>query len=141
MPPLGYATVYSVQRVTRHPSPFLFPEAAMADREALKALASQREAIEQEMGALMDTLNAPGQPGLKGNLVDAEVRRRGHSGNTCASRACLTRASTLQGFPRADVDVHAVRTARHRLAGASRRRTPPPTRVSDTDGCCDHAQC
>ena len=59
----------------------------MAGREALKALASQREAIEQEMGALMDTLNAPGQPGLKGNLVDAEVRRHYNTGNVHRVRA------------------------------------------------------
>jgi len=61
-------------------------------REALKALASQREALESEMETILERLNAPGMPGVKGHLVDAE------------------------GFPRADIDVHAVRTDRHRLA-------------------------
>jgi 26S proteasome regulatory subunit N4 len=65
---------------------------ASMDREALKALASQREALESEMEIILERLNAPGMPGVKGHLVDAE------------------------GFPRADIDVHAVRTDRHRLA-------------------------
>lgn len=66
------------------------------ERESLKALATQREALESEMASVLELLNAPGQPGVRGALVDRE------------------------GFPRADIDVHAVRTNRHRLAGVSR---------------------
>ena len=66
------------------------------ERESLKALATQREALESEMASILELLNAPGQPGVRGALVDRE------------------------GFPRADIDVHAVRTNRHRLAGAPR---------------------
>ncbi len=46
------------------------------DREALKALATQREALEAELSVILERLNAPGQPGVRGNLVDAEARRR-----------------------------------------------------------------
>mmetsp|Transcript_3250 Transcript_3250/g.5237 ORF Transcript_3250/g.5237 Transcript_3250/m.5237 type:complete len:225 (+) Transcript_3250:374-1048(+) len=64
--------------------------------EALNALFAKQDqarAIEQEIAALQETLeNMPGKPGLKGDLIDSE------------------------GFPRADVDVHTVRTHRHRVA-------------------------
>lgn len=102
----------------------------MADRAALKVLAAQREALESEMEAIVERLNAPGQPGVKGPLVDAEVRDTVSVAAPCVlprdlrRRVCLTgptctmRALVVQGFPRADIDVHAVRTDRHRLAGA-----------------------
>lgn len=44
------------------------------------------------MSVLIETLTAPGAPGLSGNLVDAE------------------------GYPRADINIHTIRTQRHRLA-------------------------
>lgn len=56
------------------------------------ALMKEREGIEAEMSAIIESLTAAGQPGLSGNLVDSE------------------------GFPRADVDIHNVRTRRHKLA-------------------------
>eukprot|EP01069_Polyplicarium_translucidae_P011598 Polyplicarium_translucidae@DN4128_c0_g1_i1.p2 len=59
---------------------------------ALVALGAETKSIEAEMEAQVAFLTAPGMPGVSGPLVDAE------------------------GFPRSDVDVHAVRTARHRLA-------------------------
>jgi 26S proteasome regulatory subunit N4 len=52
----------------------------------------QRESMEDEMKVLIETLTAPGAPGLSGNLVDEE------------------------GFPRADINIHTIRTQRHRLA-------------------------
>lgn len=63
----------------------------MATREALKALANKREALEAEMLAIQEKLDALGV-GVSGPLVDSE------------------------GFPRADVDVHGIREDRHRLA-------------------------
>lgn len=55
-------------------------------------LSGKREEIEVEISAIVSDLEAPGGPGVSGNLVDAE------------------------GFPRADIDIHAVRSKRHRLA-------------------------
>ncbi|CDJ27829.1 26S Proteasome non-ATPase regulatory subunit 9, putative [Eimeria mitis] len=52
----------------------------------------QRQQVEERMEALASFLTSDGMPGLDGPLVDEE------------------------GFPRADIDVHAVRDARHRLA-------------------------
>lgn len=56
------------------------------------SLVARRDAMDAEISAIASALTAPGAPGLAGNLVDAE------------------------GFPRADVDIHAVRTQRNRLA-------------------------
>lgn len=55
-------------------------------------LMKEREGMEAEMNVLIETLTAPGAPGLSGNLVDAE------------------------GYPRADINIHTIRTQRHRLA-------------------------
>ncbi|KAF9614604.1 hypothetical protein IFM89_019581 [Coptis chinensis] len=55
-------------------------------------LIEKREAIETEMNAIISTLTQAGGPGLTGNLLDFE------------------------GFPRSDIDVHAVRAQRHHLA-------------------------
>lgn len=55
-------------------------------------LMKEREGMEAEMTVLIETLTAPGAPGLSGNLVDAE------------------------GYPRADINIHTIRTQRHRLA-------------------------
>ncbi|KAL8455133.1 hypothetical protein Emag_000970 [Eimeria magna] len=52
----------------------------------------KREQLSEQMEALSSFLTADGMPGLSGPLVDEE------------------------GFPRADIDVYAVREARHRLA-------------------------
>eukprot|EP00920_Eleutheroschizon_duboscqi_P026131 GHVT01064632.1.p1 GENE.GHVT01064632.1~~GHVT01064632.1.p1 ORF type:complete len:347 (+),score=86.85 GHVT01064632.1:738-1778(+) len=60
--------------------------------ESMKKLMKTQEDVESEMEGLANYLTAPGMPGLAGNLVDAE------------------------GFPRADLDLYAVRGARHRLA-------------------------
>ena len=61
-------------------------------QENLKNLSLKKKEIEDELKALEECLNAPGMPGLKGNLVDAE------------------------GFPRADIDIPQVRTMRGRMA-------------------------
>ncbi|KAG0593219.1 hypothetical protein KC19_1G312700 [Ceratodon purpureus] len=53
----------------------------------------KRKAVENEMDAIIARLTRPGGPGLQGNLVDA------------------------QGFPRADLDIPAVRSDRQRLSG------------------------
>ncbi|PNH10580.1 26S proteasome non-ATPase regulatory subunit 9 [Tetrabaena socialis] len=60
-------------------------------RRDLRELDRQRQGAEQEISAISERLNAPGQPGLKGSLLDKE------------------------GFPRADIDVHQVRRDRNRL--------------------------
>merc|ERR1711998_309631 len=60
--------------------------------DELKSKMRQKDQIEAEIIALSEYLQSQGVPGLHGGLVDSE------------------------GFPRADVDVHAVRSARHRLA-------------------------
>ncbi|KAG0630854.1 hypothetical protein M758_1G208200 [Ceratodon purpureus] len=52
----------------------------------------KRKAVENEMDAIIARLTRPGGPGLQGNLVDA------------------------QGFPRADLDIPAVRSDRQRLS-------------------------
>ena len=63
------------------------------DLAALFALQDRARAMEAEILMIIETLdNMPGKPGAKGKLVDAE------------------------GFPRADVDIHAVRIHRNRLA-------------------------
>ncbi|RAL44154.1 hypothetical protein DM860_016400 [Cuscuta australis] len=59
--------------------------------EAMK-LTDQRSAIELEMNAIIERLCRPDGPGFSGNLTDSE------------------------GFPRADIDIPAVRADRHRLA-------------------------
>ncbi|VFR01363.1 unnamed protein product [Cuscuta campestris] len=59
--------------------------------EAMK-LMDQRSAIELEMNAIIERLCRPDGPGFSGNLTDSE------------------------GFPRADIDIPAVRADRHRLA-------------------------
>lgn len=61
-------------------------------RARVTTLVSQRDALEAQRAALLARLTAPGQPGLRGRLVDSD------------------------GFPRADVDVHAIRTDRHALS-------------------------
>ncbi|KAK9130386.1 hypothetical protein Sjap_010873 [Stephania japonica] len=56
------------------------------------SLMDRRRAIESEMDAIIARLSQPGGPGISGTLVDPE------------------------GFPRSDIDVHAVRADRNRLA-------------------------
>jgi len=64
-----------------------------AELAALLARQDKARAMEAEIMAIVETLEGmPGKPGVKGKLVDAE------------------------GFPRADVDIHAVRIHRNRLA-------------------------
>jgi 26S proteasome regulatory subunit N4 len=60
--------------------------------QELKAKMQQKDAIEDEITAISEYLEGQGVPGLHGGLTDRE------------------------GFPRADVDIHTVRTKRHRLA-------------------------
>lgn len=60
--------------------------------EELLELEKRKKAIEDEISSSLGFLNESGMPGLHGPLVDAE------------------------GFPRSDVDVYAVRTARHKIA-------------------------
>eukprot|EP00922_Rhytidocystis_sp_ex-Travisia-forbesii_P070540 GHVS01105361.1.p1 GENE.GHVS01105361.1~~GHVS01105361.1.p1 ORF type:complete len:104 (-),score=10.42 GHVS01105361.1:468-746(-) len=55
------------------------------------SLSTRRDTMEAEMATLSTFLSQPNYPGTSGPLVDKE------------------------GFPRADIDVHGVRTARHRL--------------------------
>lgn len=55
-------------------------------------LVEQRTGIETEMNVIIERLSRPGGPGIYGNLLDSE------------------------GFPRADIDIPAVRADRHRLA-------------------------
>ena len=61
-------------------------------RQQALELSAQRDAISAEMHGITTTLEAPGGAGVKGSLVDSE------------------------GFPRSDIDIHTVRTQRHRLA-------------------------
>ncbi|GIL80768.1 hypothetical protein Vretimale_9128 [Volvox reticuliferus] len=60
-------------------------------RQELRDLDLQRKALEEEIALLSGRLNAPGQPGIKGSLLDK------------------------QGFPRADIDVVQVRRDRNRI--------------------------
>lgn len=66
------------------------------DAESLRAelldLDAERKKIEEKATSLRNYLTAPGMPGLKGNLDDAE------------------------GFPRADIDIPNILQARHDLA-------------------------
>lgn len=61
-------------------------------RQKALDLVKKRDALEAEMDSLIELLNSNNGPGLTGNLIDAE------------------------GFPRSDIDIHAVRTQRHRFA-------------------------
>lgn len=80
----------SPSRMTNGVSPAGGPTASVAE-EAEKAF-RQRERLEQQMEALASFLTSEGMPGIRGSLVDEE------------------------GFPRADIDVHAICEARHKLA-------------------------
>ena len=60
--------------------------------EALRGLMGERDALEREMSEIAELLGASNLGGVSGSLLDSE------------------------GFPRADVDVHATRTMRHALA-------------------------
>jgi len=66
--------------------------AAMSDefREAI----ADKDRLESKIEALQDYLNQPGMPGVSESLIDSE------------------------GFPRADIDIYAVRKARNELACA-----------------------
>jgi len=66
--------------------------AFFAPMEALQALMRQKDALEEEAATLTEQLSASNMGGASGPLVDSE------------------------GYPRADVDVHATRTLRNRLA-------------------------
>jgi 26S proteasome regulatory subunit N4 len=58
----------------------------------IQKLDEEKKAIEKEAEELASFLNGEGMPGLKGGLIDEE------------------------GFPRQDLDIYAIRNARHRLA-------------------------
>jgi hypothetical protein len=107
--------------------------------EAVKAellkLQQQRSAIEAEINERSARLNGPGQPGMQESLIDKEVRcclnRLLHPFHqkpqqsiqarqtSAAQRMCVHSSSdgilslVLQGFPRADIDVHGVRIDRN----------------------------
>lgn len=64
----------------------------MTTVQEVRALIARKDEIEAEIASLAGSLEGPGGPGLHGNLIDRD------------------------GFPRADIDVLAVRQARHRIA-------------------------
>ncbi|XP_020530878.1 26S proteasome non-ATPase regulatory subunit 9 isoform X4 [Amborella trichopoda] len=63
------------------------------------ALMEKRSLLEEQMSAIISRLCVPGGPGLSGNLLDSE------------------------GFPRADIDIAAVRLERNNLAASSFNKT------------------
>mmetsp|Transcript_10439 Transcript_10439/g.29724 ORF Transcript_10439/g.29724 Transcript_10439/m.29724 type:complete len:218 (+) Transcript_10439:120-773(+) len=67
---------------------------AISGLEDFKKLEIERDNLEVEISGLYEYLTQDGMPGVSGSLVDAE------------------------GFPRADLDLYAIRKARHRLACA-----------------------
>lgn len=82
-------------------------------KKRMLELVEERKRIEEEAEALIETLNAPGQNGtppvgLTGNLVDAE------------------------GFPRADVDLFAIRKHRNRLACLKTDRKAAEKKIEET---------
>lgn len=105
--------------------------------DALKAelskLQQQRAALEAEINERSGRLNAPGQPGMQESLIDKEVGVHllcvfglplGICAPTTSTICHHTRHQTYpinpcaamlmpQGFPRADIDVHAVRIDRN----------------------------
>lgn len=48
-------------------------ESVASLRAALKDLDAQKTGIETEVSQITERLNAPGQPGIKGSLLDKEV--------------------------------------------------------------------
>jgi 26S proteasome non-ATPase regulatory subunit 9 len=46
---------------------------AAALKQSLQQAGAERDAIEAEIAALSERLNAPGQPGIHGSLLDKEV--------------------------------------------------------------------
>ncbi|GFQ06593.1 26S proteasome non-ATPase regulatory subunit 9 [Phtheirospermum japonicum] len=62
-------------------------------------LMEKRSGMEEEMNVIIEGLCRPGGPGLSGNLVDSEANF----------------IFLFFGFPRADIDIPAVRAERHRL--------------------------
>lgn len=68
------------------------PSVADLKREDLMKLMRDKDDLEQAILSITEYLQAPGMPGLKGNLVDEE------------------------GFPRADIDLIDIRKHRNRLA-------------------------
>merc|ERR1712050_560084 len=65
-----------------------------AGLEDFRKLEQERDGLENEIKGLHEYLTADGMPGIRGPLVDEE------------------------GFPRADLDIYAIRKARNRLACA-----------------------
>eukprot|EP00929_Paragymnodinium_shiwhaense_P016012 TRINITY_DN124124_c0_g1_i1.p1 TRINITY_DN124124_c0_g1~~TRINITY_DN124124_c0_g1_i1.p1 ORF type:complete len:241 (-),score=34.64 TRINITY_DN124124_c0_g1_i1:318-974(-) len=65
-----------------------------APMEEFKDLDGERSRLEEKISALQEYLNGPGMPGVSGPLVDDE------------------------GFPRADLDLYAIRRTRQELACA-----------------------
>eukprot|EP00177_Eucheuma_denticulatum_P004379 GFKZ01007951.1.p1 GENE.GFKZ01007951.1~~GFKZ01007951.1.p1 ORF type:complete len:266 (+),score=32.44 GFKZ01007951.1:156-953(+) len=61
-------------------------------RQKALDLVKKRDALEAEMDSIIELLHSNNGPGLTGNLIDAE------------------------GFPRSDIDIHAIRTQRQRFA-------------------------
>uniref|UniRef100_A0A7S4UIG9 Nas2 N-terminal domain-containing protein n=1 Tax=Alexandrium monilatum TaxID=311494 RepID=A0A7S4UIG9_9DINO len=72
---------------------------AIAGLEEFQSLEKERDKLEAEIKSLHEYLNEPGMPGVKDSLVDE------------------------QGFPRADLDIYAIRKARNRLACAQTDHT------------------
>mmetsp|Transcript_61772 Transcript_61772/g.108193 ORF Transcript_61772/g.108193 Transcript_61772/m.108193 type:complete len:218 (-) Transcript_61772:84-737(-) len=62
--------------------------------EDMKKLMGEKDSLEAEIKSLEDYLTEDGMPGLSGGLIDEE------------------------GFPRADIDIYAIRKARNRFACA-----------------------
>lgn len=67
---------------------------APSPMEEFQSLDKEKTRLEEKISALQEYLNGPGMPGISGNLVDDE------------------------GFPRADLDLYAIRRTRQEIACA-----------------------
>lgn len=92
---------------------------ADALKAQIKSVADQRASLEREIAQRSARLEAAGV-GLTASLVDSEVRP---SGGGCGPQHVPVNNSVsvrrrLKGFPRADVDVAAIRADRHAIISA-----------------------
>lgn len=100
------------------------PPAASTDlgelRQQLKQLITQRESLEAQISESSERLNAPGQPGLTGSLLDKEVRQAGAAALPClAGRAgrLVGPGGALASFLDRSIWCKAVPGSKARLAG------------------------
>jgi hypothetical protein len=94
----------------------------------IRALSQQKDGVEREIAERMARLDAPGQPGMDGPLVDREVRppRRGRAGGVGAGARPTTERLACAGAARSAVGPGAGAGVLRSGGGAHPRAAGPP---------------